>query len=320
MSDTAGDYRFPVGQCDVHDKDLLNRFRQKRQQWVHHLSHDEHHSMQILLSSMAWKDIAYRMLASIAEQETASGLRNPLIAEALIDGYFAVQVLAIRRLMDRSGGTISLKRLIDDIRQNRDLFTRENFVAFDGLPYDYEQSRDRVMRTQLSSGPGPHWGAREGPDAWSIALSAHEFFDKLSGIKPLERQRSDRIPNRLFDRIAKWRDEAGAESLLNWCDNYLAHASGLQRRQGIETKEVGPNVDKITAVIRSLIRASEAVAYLIRTSGHGSYVPVAQFNQFEHLNAPSSSAMTPPALRQQWDALVDEREAFLGNVLDALIA
>ena len=66
---------------------------------------------------------------------------------------------------------ISLPRLINDLRKNLRLFTRENFVGFDGLPYDYEAAQQRVMLRQLTKGGGPFRGERTGPDAAEPANS-----------------------------------------------------------------------------------------------------------------------------------------------------
>ena len=49
-----------------------------------------------------------------------------------------MQVLAIRRLTDTTKNVLSLSKLLQDIRSHRQLLTRENYVAFDGLPYHYE--------------------------------------------------------------------------------------------------------------------------------------------------------------------------------------
>jgi len=54
----------------------------------------------------------------------------------LDQGYAATQVLAIRRLQDEGSDVFSLQRLLNDIQQQRDMITRENFVAHDGKPYD----------------------------------------------------------------------------------------------------------------------------------------------------------------------------------------
>jgi hypothetical protein len=62
------------------------------------------------------------------------------------DGYVATQILAIRRLVDdRNADVIPIRGLVKDISRNFALFTRENFVCFDGLPYDYDAVRRREM-------------------------------------------------------------------------------------------------------------------------------------------------------------------------------
>lgn len=81
--------------------------------------------------------MSFRALVRARQMNERGALGNPLIAEALVEGHFAVQTLAIRRLMDtKRTGVISLVKLLKDIEANIKLFTRENFVAFDGLPYD----------------------------------------------------------------------------------------------------------------------------------------------------------------------------------------
>lgn len=70
--------------------------------------------------------------------------------EALIGGYVATQVLAIRLLVDNRGeDVISLRKLLKDVRSNYVLFTRENYVCFDGLPYDYEAVQRRDMEKRI---------------------------------------------------------------------------------------------------------------------------------------------------------------------------
>ena len=56
---------------------------------------------------------------------------------------------------------ISLRRLVKDIRRHFALFTRENCVCFDGLPYDYEAVKRKEMMERV--GKGPFWGQTSGP-------------------------------------------------------------------------------------------------------------------------------------------------------------
>jgi hypothetical protein len=114
--------------------------------WLTWLETDEHHAIWQVLWSMVSHDVTYRIFVELANHNPNSAIHNPLLGEALVNGYFATQVLAIRRLMDNENkDRISLPRLINDLRKNFRLFTRENFVGFDGLPYDYEAAQQRVM-------------------------------------------------------------------------------------------------------------------------------------------------------------------------------
>ncbi|MGA2089261.1 MAG: hypothetical protein ABSG66_10130 [Stellaceae bacterium] len=236
----------------------------------------------------------------------------------MIEGHFAIQILAIRRLMDQTRGTISLWRLVDDVRRYAALFTRENFVAFDGLPYDHAQAEQRVMTAQL--GKGAFWGAQKGPDAWIPSHAAHELFDKLSGVDPSQRQRNDRIKPRVFDKLSRMLIDAGADPLVKWSDTFLAHTAGRERRNRIDIEAARPNLEKITEVLGTFIGVAEALsAYVIHESGHGMIVPTPQFNQFDRIDVPLTTVIQHRDLRAKWESLADERNKFLEGTLEALL-
>src|SRR5258708_10542607 len=121
---------------------------------------------------------------------------------ALLHGHVATQVLAIRRLVDDGNSDIiSLRRLVKDMRRNFALFTRENFVCFDGLPYDYEAVQRKEMMERI--GAGVFWGETSGPAAHSTSRMAHEQFDRLACIRPENRRREDRLPISLVTTIER---------------------------------------------------------------------------------------------------------------------
>jgi hypothetical protein len=100
--------------------------------------------------------------------DEANALNNHLMIEALLNGHVATQVLAIRRLFDDGNNDIiSLRRLVKDLKRNFNLFTRENYVCFDGLPYDYEAVQHKEMMERV--GKGCFWGATSGPSAHGIS-------------------------------------------------------------------------------------------------------------------------------------------------------
>jgi hypothetical protein len=66
---------------------------------------------------------------------------------------------------------ISLRRVLDDIKEHRALFTRENYVAHDGLPYDPAPVKQAYVDKIISRGSGVHgeWIDTTGPRAWSMS-------------------------------------------------------------------------------------------------------------------------------------------------------
>ncbi len=319
MADLNGPYKYLIEQCEVVNKEKLVQFRQKRQQCLFWLKTDEHHAISSVIWSMAWNDVAFRTLLQIATIDHGSGLYNPLLTEALVEGHFAIQVLAIRRLMDNTKGVISLWRLLEDMKRNIHLFTRENFIAYDGLPYDYEAVERRVMAAHI--GKGAFWGAKSGPDAHRPSQRAHEIFDRLAGIDPGNRSRGDRVPPARIETLEKWLTESDADKLVSWSHKFLAHAAEGKSRKKIDVEDVRPSLSKITSVLRSFTRVSEAIlAYVLYDGGHGAIVPIPQFNQFEHLTSPLLAQGAGNDLDHYWDDLATERDAYLEGTLDALVA
>jgi hypothetical protein len=266
----ADDYKYPIAECDVplERRSQLESYRAKRCQWLSWLDTDEHHAIWTTLSSMVWTDVSYRTLRQIVigqEERNETGcLHNGLVAEQIIQGYVARQVLGIRRLLDKTSGVISLRRLVIDLRSNWPLFTRENYVCHDGLPYDYDAAMLKELAAHANK--GAFWAATTGPDAWGTSRMAHEQFDRLAGIESSKRAREDRLPKTLLGTIESWLDGSGAEELAHWSHAYLAHAGGPDRRRQIEEGLV--TADKISEAIRTLVRATEAVsAYVLFAGG-----------------------------------------------------
>ena len=82
-------------------------------------------------------DLTFRTLAAAAEADQESALHSPIIMRGLAHGYAASQGLAVRRLVDKTKKTISLRKLLDDIRNQIHLITRENYVSGHGVCYDF---------------------------------------------------------------------------------------------------------------------------------------------------------------------------------------
>lgn len=317
---TAEDYQYAIGQCDVppEGRRALEAYRAKRRQWLEWLDTDEHHAIWTNISALVWNDVSFRTLAQLAIDNPESCLGNTLVGEKLINGHVATQILAIRRLVDNRRDVISLRRLIKDVRQNFELFTRENYVCFDGLPYDYEA----VMRKDMEAraGTGPFWGATKGPDAWGTSSMVHAHFDKLSGVNAANRSREDHLPVALVDNVEAWLDNSHADELADWSHAFLAHAGSVENRKDL--KQAIVNNNKITDAIRVIARVTEAMsAEILYASGRlNNLMATAQFNQLENLDKPVMRADQETPAREMWDRLSAERDRVVEGVGDELLS
>jgi hypothetical protein len=310
----AEEYQYAMEQCDVppERRSALEAYRAKRRQWLEWLDTDEHHAIWTHVSALVWNDASFRTLAQLAVNNPESCLGNTLVAEKLVNGHVATQILAIRRLVDNRRDVISLRRLIKDVRRNFELFTRENYICFDGLPYDCEA----VMRKDMEAraGQGPFWGATKGPDAWTTSNMIHAHFDKLSGVNAANRSREDGLPVALVDTVEGWLDNSHVDELADWSHAFLAHAGSVESRDDI--KQAIVNNNKITEAIRVVARVTEAIsAEILNASGRlNSLMPTAQFNQLENLDKPVMRADQETQAHEMWDELSAERDRFVDGV------
>jgi hypothetical protein len=149
------EYKYAIAQCDIpaERRSSLETFRAKRRVWLGWINTDEHHAIWTTINSMVWTDAAFKTLADFGANDPTNGLNNPLVIEALLSGHVATQVLSIRRLMDNgSSGIISLRRLVKDLKRDFALLTRENYVCYDGLPYDYLAVRQANFEKHAGNG------------------------------------------------------------------------------------------------------------------------------------------------------------------------
>ncbi len=144
----------------------------------------------------------------------------------LDQGYAATQVLAIRRLLDKGSDVLSLQRLLNDIQKQRDIITRENFVAYDGKPYDPDG-----WAAQPASVESQVFGVEAaGFYPWLMSGVRHDLFDKLSGVSKANRSRSDKIKMSVFEKLQAKLRSVEAEKLITLGHKFFAHAADITTR------------------------------------------------------------------------------------------
>jgi hypothetical protein len=318
-------YKYDVGQCDVpkERRPALSRFRQKRREWVSWLDTDEHHAIWRTLDTMVWTDVAFNALKTFAKDNDENALNNPLIVEALVRGHMATQSLAIRRLMEKTHDKerLSVPRLVNDLKRHRKLFTQENYVCYDGLPYDYQAVRDAVFSKIAARKENTVFvgsGATEGPEAYGASEAMHQHFDKLSGVDAAARTREDRLPLCLLETIEAWLKNSGADVLEKWSGTYLAHAGGPTERARLDGMAV--TFGKVTDTIKSLARVVQAISLFVYGGGRaGAVMPVAQFDPFMRLDKPIMHPGDDDEGYARWRQLSADWDRCLDSVEDELV-
>jgi hypothetical protein len=278
-----------IDQCDVpkERRDALRRFRSRRRMWLSWLDTDQH-AIWRTLDALVWRDVAFKALSAFALCNDENALHNPLVREALISGHVAAQVLAIRRLTERTPKErLSLRWLVADLKRHVDLFTRENWVCYNGLPYDYQAALDaRFLGNVGKRGRGEVWVPRGGPEDYAASEGHHIMFDKLANIEPTKRRPEDRLPRSLLTTVETWLDDSGADALAKWASTYLAHAGGPNERERIDDDDMVTS-KKIADAIMALARATEAISLFVYGGGRArALMPVVQYDQFAKLDKP----------------------------------
>lgn len=204
--------------CDVRDKEKLALFRTKLREWKKCLNDEnDPHSIDNQMATLMWEDTVYRTFyeaCGLLEQtkDPSTGLPETL-TELLRNGFFTRQLIAVRRLIEQlvynpQRAVYSLRSLLDDIRDNQYLFTRENYVCYDGLTYEPV--------------------ADENPRVEFYRNYRQSKYDVLSGKTEGQRQRSDVLnddyfadPERRFNAF---------KDLQTYVNKFVAHASHPNNR------------------------------------------------------------------------------------------
>lgn len=325
-------FEFPISSCSVSDKAALAQFRDKLKEWDVLLNRDPQHSIAKQFSDMLWQDAAWRcanFARSFTKDEGPNASVSPLLASMLDRGYVTGQVIAITRLLEKSPenqpkkAVISLRRVVDEMRVARPLFTRANFVAHDGLPYDFEPIRDRENAKLAEAAEAGEavctYLATTGPEGWVLAEAQHKLFDRLSGIGPKARSPTDLIAPEFFDRMDAALNDALFDEIRTMRHKSIAHAADAFSRGAAGGVRAGLALNDFDRAHRLLSGVYQAVSVTILGQWRGGGVPVPQQNIFEHCDQPFIAAHRIGDVQQFWKEHSTGREAYLRDAFKDIV-
>lgn len=326
------DFKFPVAECDVREAEWprIERFREQLCTW-HEWLFDDEHAIWGQIHSMLWNSMLFETINEcrrLAEEAPSPNVGfNRDIAGFIDRSYAANQLLAIRRLTeanDRSDA-ITLPRLLNDMKANADLFTRELYVCYDGLPFDPEPVMRRVVDEGFASsrengGMFFRWGDRTGPDAYDSSYRTHENFDRLIGVDGNHRTREEALSVEIFDKA---RSQLGVCSAVNRvASKFIAHAADASSRSQLDDlseRERNVTFAKIEACQRMICRVTAYISGPILFFGATTLIPTPQYDHLEHLDMGWLDPANLDAIAQHWNERTRKVEGWIDGGWDKLL-
>lgn len=290
-----------VDACDVEDKEALASFRACRKRWYEWLIGDDEHSISTQITTMIWDDAIFRTLNearrfSLEHSSPQKGLNADLL-DLLDRGFVTSQVMALRRLTDPGfhdprKGVVSLTRLLADIEANLHLVTRENYICFDGMPFEAPSPKEvrNIMRDRMQL-----------------------TFDSLSGKSPTCRSRQDVVRRSTIRQISQSLEICG--ELREYANKFIAHAAEPSEVRHRVREETRITLEKFDLAYRVVVRAGSFVGLGILFEHNLGEVPTPQYSHLENLDKPMVLPQEMDALDAFWQKRVEEVGSWSENLL-----
>lgn len=270
-------------------------FQEKRKEWLTWFDLGNPWSIWSRIYHQVWNEACFRSFNELRRLQIEAGQTNvPLFLDGLVSyGFIAGQVLTIRQLCEWSNpkkperGVVSLKRFIDELKENKTLFTRENYVTFDGNPYEYEQARQKHFdnlanlaaqtpgQVVTTGGPVPEWH-------WSE--KKHEAFDELSGKDNKERRPDDTICSHVISAMQSRLSHC--QNICDYANKKVAHNPDEFSLKSANQNNLVLTLDKIRCANRILSGLARFIFGQVLWAGDSLVFPTPQFDPFKNCDLP----------------------------------
>jgi hypothetical protein len=287
------EYKHTIDQCDVTDKAACEQFRIKRRQWMEWLNGDAPHSILKQIYSVVWDYALFctvNELRKIAAEnpENGIGFNGPVIR--LFDAGFATtQATTIRRLIEYPASrpqraVISIRTVLRDIKDNLRLITREHYICYDGLPYDYGKVRDEAFSRLPRNESGVSEGSMpmSGPQGWPMSERMHKNFDRLAQIKPEKRSRNDVIKEEILDHLEAQLQPC--EKVKMYVNKFIAHGAAPETRGALAADERSLTLERLASCHKTIYGVTSFINGQLMWDSNIGGVPIPQYDHLKGLD------------------------------------
>ncbi|MFH1653716.1 MAG: hypothetical protein ABIE74_06635 [Pseudomonadota bacterium] len=273
-------------------------FKNLHSKWLDWLEKDEH-AICKQLYQMSWDYALFLVvgeLGKIASQHPKPNIGfNEPILNLLVSGFVTTQAFFIRRLVDKRKDVISLCRLIDDMKENIDVITRENYVCINGLSYDFDEPRKEQKRG---------FTILDAKDAWPESKIRHEEFDKLSGVDENKRNKCDKIKESFFDDLNKKLETC--KDIQKYSNKYMAHAADEESRNKLSEDEKRVTLNKIDECHKAIFQVFSALLWVLKNESMISPIPCPQYDHLKNLDKAWADDEMMAKARDIWNKRMKE--------------
>ena len=271
---------------------------------------EDQHSISRQIYSMLWDYTLFLVineLRKLAETDPHKevGFNGPVFR--MFDAGFATtQAVAIRRLIEKpkknpKWAVISLRRVIEVISDNLDLITRENYVCYDGLPYDYNAIHDKWLSSLPRTKSGVYSGSlpTSGPDAFPMSERVHKNFDILAQVHPNNRTRTDIIKSEILEHLDL--ELSKCENVKKYVDKYIAHAAAPETIISLSEEEKNLTLNRLESCHKIIYQVASFVSGQLLWESSLGGLPVPQYDHLKHLDKSWTTSKNLVKAHEKWN-------------------
>jgi hypothetical protein len=306
-----------LDECDtpIVRRKSLKEYRDFRRKCLEYIRGEAETSVMNQVHSLAWYAAVFGTLNEARRIESDRAI-NGALWELTTAGYASLMTLGIRKLVDKDPRTDSLWNVIDLIRKCPELLTREKFICYDGLPYNYESVQKRYIDSTDATTLGQaRWLATKGPEAWATSEMMHRAFDRLSG-SPSKRKREDKIQVSILNTLVDKLNHPAIAKVCTMVDQQIAHAERLP--EDIRVLSV-VTFNDISEALKQIVQVADFLsASFFYDVAFGAIVPTPQFNVLEALDSPWITSENMKHLYEYWRQVSSEMDNWTKDTSEVL--
>jgi hypothetical protein len=295
------------------------KYQEKRAVWLECLCGKDQHSIHSQIGNMLWNTAVFKVVNEarrLSPEAKEGGVQVNGAIHNLIDyGYFTMQAMAIRRLIDEhplhgNKAVYSLKRLLIDIRENRQLVTRQNMMAAEGRPYDAEpirQKHEQYVQEKLAKGENTFW-MQDVLDDTRIERR-HQDIDKLTGILSSARRPDDTLCEDIIDELDQ-RLSSECSDIGTHATKFMAHAATPESRKPISDISKDPTLGMLWNAERALIEVADFISVVILGDSPVGGLAVPQYDHLAYIDRPLITQAQVVQLNHVWQEYYKEIQSW----------